>query len=115
MTVRQHGRLGTHRPPKIPFFEWLGLEATARSPVPGVAISPKYAGLRKLPPLSRELFLDSADRAIRMHCQYFEWLYNFGMPDALERPASRLPQYKDYWDFTMPEMSQQDMLFSMRK
>ena len=74
------GQMEIFNKDKIPFFETLKLNAAILNPRVLANEKKNYTYLEKYFPLTYESVLNDNEFAIRMHCAYFGWLYDQGIP-----------------------------------
>ncbi|MEK7722796.1 MAG: hypothetical protein AAB336_00450 [Acidobacteriota bacterium] len=65
---------------KIPFFETLRYNSAILNPKLSQKARESYTHLFIYPPLTYESVLNDDEFAIKMHCSYFNWLFENGMP-----------------------------------
>lgn len=65
---------------KIPFFQTLKYNSAVLNPRLSEREKEKYSYLNTLFPLTYESVLNDDEFAIRMHCAYFAWLFDEGIP-----------------------------------
>jgi hypothetical protein len=74
------GQMEIFNPDKIPFFEKLKFNSAILNPRIPASEKAKYSYLDKHFPLTYESVLNDNEFAIKMHCEYFGWLYDEGIP-----------------------------------
>ena len=74
------GQMEIFNKDKIPFFETLRYNAAILNPKVPANEKKNYSYLEKYVPLTYESVLNDNEFAIRMHCAYFGWLFDEGIP-----------------------------------
>jgi hypothetical protein len=79
------GQMEIFNSDKIPFFATLGYDSrNGRKNVPQLGTGPACAPQKVLLPLSADTLLANDDLAVKIHCKFFEWLYDCGGKRTLE-------------------------------
>lgn len=74
------GQMEIFNPDKIPFFQTLKYNSAVLNPRLSESGKEKYSYLNTLFPLTYESVLNDNEFAVRMHCAYFAWLFDEGIP-----------------------------------
>jgi hypothetical protein len=74
------GQMEIFNPDKIPFFQTLRYNSVILNPRVTQIEKIKYEYLNNLTPLTYESVLNDDEFAVRMHCAYFAWLFDEGVP-----------------------------------
>ena len=74
------GQVEIYNPDKVPFFATLKYNSVILNPRMSPKEKQKYTHLNGLFPLTYETVLNDNEFAVRMHCAYFAWLYDEGIP-----------------------------------
>lgn len=74
------GQVEIFNPDKIPFFQTLNYNSAVLNPRLSQKAKEKYSNLNTLLPLTYESVLNDNEFAVRMHCAYFAWLFDEGIP-----------------------------------
>jgi hypothetical protein len=74
------GQMEIFNPNKIPFFAAQGYNSAILNPDLSPREKQKYRDLNRLFPLTYESMLNDNTFAVRMHCAYFAWLFDGGVP-----------------------------------
>jgi hypothetical protein len=74
------GQMEIYNSDKIPFFETLRYNSAILNPKLSQQAKESYSNLYIYPPLTYESVLNDDEFAIKMHCSYFNWLFENGVP-----------------------------------
>jgi hypothetical protein len=74
------GQMEIYNPDKIPFFATLRYNSAILNPKLSPVEKKKYSNLNGLLPLTYDSVLNDNEFAVRMHCAYFGWLFDEGVP-----------------------------------